>query len=181
MGQIRGFFRSDFSTFGARRQMHWNLIWKSPGMVPFGANLSHFGAKHTIPVRIGQLLVTRLMTSLEWWRHSDDRDNWWRHSWPVWPFVWHISITQLQKRITSTSLIKSEQSYITYRSICHAVYCSRFARLSLVETTWDALSHNKLPLLSINVRVLYLAILEANLVKWHLMMSQCFMRYISII
>ena len=32
------------------RQMHWNLIWKSPGYVPFGANLTHFGAKPTIPV-----------------------------------------------------------------------------------------------------------------------------------
>ena len=31
------------------RKMHWNLIWKSPGFVPFGANLTHFGAKLTIP------------------------------------------------------------------------------------------------------------------------------------
>ena len=30
------------------RQMHWNVIWKSPGCVPFGANLTHFGAKPTI-------------------------------------------------------------------------------------------------------------------------------------
>ena len=30
------------------RQMHWNLILKSPGFVPFGANLTHFGAKPTI-------------------------------------------------------------------------------------------------------------------------------------
>ena len=29
--------------------MHWNLIWKIPGFVPFGANLTHFGAKPTIP------------------------------------------------------------------------------------------------------------------------------------
>ena len=35
MGQIRGFFRSDFRAFG--------------GFVPFGANLTHFGAKPTIP------------------------------------------------------------------------------------------------------------------------------------
>ena len=42
MGQIRGFFRSDFSAFGAK-------IWKRPGFVPFGANLNHFGAKPTIP------------------------------------------------------------------------------------------------------------------------------------
>ena len=35
MRQIRDFFRSDFSAFGAGRQMHWNLIWKSPGFVPF--------------------------------------------------------------------------------------------------------------------------------------------------
>ena len=30
-------------------QMYWNLICKSPGFVPFGANLTHFGAKPTIP------------------------------------------------------------------------------------------------------------------------------------
>ena len=29
--------------------MHWNLIWKSPRFVPFGANLTHFGVKLTIP------------------------------------------------------------------------------------------------------------------------------------
>ena len=34
---------------GQERQMHWNLIWKSPGFVPFGDNLTHFGAKPTIP------------------------------------------------------------------------------------------------------------------------------------
>ena len=38
MGQIRGFFRSDFSAFGT-----------GPGFVPFRANLTHFGAKPTIP------------------------------------------------------------------------------------------------------------------------------------
>ena len=49
MRQIWGFFRSDFSAFGAGRQIHWNLIWKSPGFVPFGANLTNFRAKPTIP------------------------------------------------------------------------------------------------------------------------------------
>ena len=44
MGQIRGFFRSDFSAFGA-----WNLIWKRTGFVKFGANLAHFGAKSNPP------------------------------------------------------------------------------------------------------------------------------------
>ena len=29
--------------------MYWNLIWKSPGFVSFGANLTNFGAKPTIP------------------------------------------------------------------------------------------------------------------------------------
>ena len=28
--------------------MYWNLIWKSPGFVSFGANLIHFGAKPNI-------------------------------------------------------------------------------------------------------------------------------------
>ena len=36
MGQIRDFFRSDFSTFGSMSQMYWYLIWKSPGFVQFG-------------------------------------------------------------------------------------------------------------------------------------------------
>ena len=31
-------------------QMYWNLTWKSPGFVPFWANLTHLGAKPTIPV-----------------------------------------------------------------------------------------------------------------------------------
>ena len=30
-------------------QMYWNLIWKSLGFVPFGANLTHFGGKPIIP------------------------------------------------------------------------------------------------------------------------------------
>ena len=30
-------------------QIYWNLTWKSPGFVPFGANLTHFEAKPTIP------------------------------------------------------------------------------------------------------------------------------------
>ena len=41
------FFRSDFSAFGAPRQMHWNLIWKSHRFVPFGTNLTHLGANLT--------------------------------------------------------------------------------------------------------------------------------------
>ena len=36
IGQIRDFFRSDYSTFGSMSQMYWNLIWKSPGFVQFG-------------------------------------------------------------------------------------------------------------------------------------------------
>ena len=50
MGQIRDFFRSDFSTFWRpRAKMYWNLIWKSPGFVPFGANLTHFASKFGHP------------------------------------------------------------------------------------------------------------------------------------
>ena len=53
IGQIRDFFRSDFSTFGSMSQIYWNLIWKGPGFVQFGvqSNLTHFGAKPTIPGR----------------------------------------------------------------------------------------------------------------------------------
>ena len=32
-----------------RHQILWNLIWKSPGFVPFGANQTHFGGKPSIP------------------------------------------------------------------------------------------------------------------------------------
>ena len=45
MGQIREIFRSDSVHFGAVRQNVLNLIWKFSGFVPFGANLTHFGAK----------------------------------------------------------------------------------------------------------------------------------------
>ena len=38
------FFRSDFSTF-------W-LIWKSPGFMPFCANLTHFVFKSNIPTQV---------------------------------------------------------------------------------------------------------------------------------
>ena len=30
--------------FGSLRQMYCNLNWKSPGLVPFSVNLTHFGA-----------------------------------------------------------------------------------------------------------------------------------------
>ena len=37
--------------------MYWNLIWKFPGFVPFGANLTHFGAKPTIPEQKSSLVT----------------------------------------------------------------------------------------------------------------------------
>ena len=49
MGQIRGFFRSDFSAFGAPAPNALKSDLKSPGFVTFGANLTHFGDKPTIP------------------------------------------------------------------------------------------------------------------------------------
>ena len=62
-----GLFSSDFSAFGAPRQMHWNLIWKSPGFVPFGANLTHFGAKPTIPVLIYWAVMSGITQNWETW------------------------------------------------------------------------------------------------------------------
>ena len=54
MGQIRDFFRSDFSTFGSMSrsmsQIYWNLIWKSPRFVLFGANLTHLDHNSDIPI-----------------------------------------------------------------------------------------------------------------------------------
>ena len=50
-GTNPGLFQIRFQYILARRaKMYWNLIWKSPGFVPFGANLTHFGSKS------GQLL-----------------------------------------------------------------------------------------------------------------------------
>ena len=49
MGQIWDFFRSDSVHFGAPRLNVLNLIWKNPGFVPFGANLTHFGVKFVHP------------------------------------------------------------------------------------------------------------------------------------
>ena len=55
LGQIRskwdktGTFSDQISVHLARSsQMYWNLIWKSPGFVPFEINLTHFGAKPQI-------------------------------------------------------------------------------------------------------------------------------------
>ena len=31
-----------------RSKMYWNLTWNSPGFVPFGTNLAHFGANFEI-------------------------------------------------------------------------------------------------------------------------------------
>ena len=42
MGQIRDFFSSKYTVY-------LNLIWKSPGFVLFGANLTHFVQKSDIP------------------------------------------------------------------------------------------------------------------------------------
>ena len=53
MGQIRDFFWSDFSCEAPK----FYTVWKSPGFVPFMANLTHFGAKPTIPA-VGGSLIT---------------------------------------------------------------------------------------------------------------------------
>ena len=44
------------------RQMYWNLIWKIPGFVPFGANLTRFGAKPTIPANQYHVFLFSLQT-----------------------------------------------------------------------------------------------------------------------
>ena len=56
------------------RQMHWNLIWKSPGFVLFRANLTHFGAKPTIPVHTSltfERLVALESPNQKWENQSD--------------------------------------------------------------------------------------------------------------
>ena len=65
-------------------KVYRNLIWKSPGFVPFGDNLTHFAAKPTIP---GELLgvghynfteETTLLYRLERWRHDITLYTCWR-------------------------------------------------------------------------------------------------------
>ena len=46
--------------------MYWNLIWKSPGFVPFGANLTHFGAKPTIPALEANKYQFKWELRLDW-------------------------------------------------------------------------------------------------------------------
>ena len=43
IGQIRDFFRSDFSTFDSDEPNVLKSDLKSPGFVQFGANMSHLG------------------------------------------------------------------------------------------------------------------------------------------
>ena len=33
-------------------KMYWNMIWKRPGIVPFGANLNHYGLKYDITANL---------------------------------------------------------------------------------------------------------------------------------
>ena len=41
-------------------KMYWTLIWKSPGFVPFEANLTHFGSKSGHPVLLECLYKLRV-------------------------------------------------------------------------------------------------------------------------
>ena len=58
MGQIGPEWENKHGTFSDQisDKIYWNLIWKSPGFVPFRANLTHFGAKPDIGVMIVELL-----------------------------------------------------------------------------------------------------------------------------
>ena len=63
----------DFKTWACRVKMYWNLIWKSPGFVPFGANLTHFGSKSGHPVSVpfpatGSSNKRRFPETLRWWK-----------------------------------------------------------------------------------------------------------------
>ena len=60
-----GLFQIRFKYFLANRaKKYWNLIWKSPGFVPFGANLTHFGPKCDISA---DALCWLWVTLLVWW------------------------------------------------------------------------------------------------------------------
>ena len=47
MGPIRDFLDQISVHFWPK--MYWNLIWKSPGFVPFRSNMSHFRPKSDVP------------------------------------------------------------------------------------------------------------------------------------
>ena len=76
MEQIRDFFRSDFSTFNIlahRAKKYWNLIWKSPGFVPFEADLTHFGTKADIlDAEEEDLRTWRILISVIVWKQQKD-------------------------------------------------------------------------------------------------------------
>ena len=58
--------------------MYWNLIWNSPGFVPFGINLTHFGSKSGHPDSDTNDLAehgarytrTKLMIDCQWNKHT---------------------------------------------------------------------------------------------------------------
>ena len=80
--------------------MYWNLIWKSPGFVPFGANLTHFGSKsgHLVqvtspwhnplsPLSVGPELRPLAMKSCAFcWMEKGN--NSYFHVALMWMFVW---------------------------------------------------------------------------------------------
>ena len=108
MGQIRDFFRSDFSAFGAPRQMHWNLIWKSPGFVPFGANLTHFEAKPTIPARY------RFVAGVV---DSDKIEQNWHRTGNITDICFMISFPWISTKNNKVKLQPNEVNLNVYRSL----------------------------------------------------------------
>ena len=56
-----------------RAKMYWNVVWKGPRFVPFGANLTHIKPKSDIPVLNNSLQTTRTDASRGPARHTDSQ------------------------------------------------------------------------------------------------------------
>ena len=96
--------------------MHWNMIWKSLGFVPFGANLTHFGAKGAKCTEI-------------WSEKAPDLS----HLGPIWPTLEPnlpslVSVeTQRRARSVWQSVTITTNVRLSCRPKCHQllVYTSR--------------------------------------------------------
>ena len=132
MGQTWDFFRSDFSSLHLD-SLSWNLIWKSPVFVPFGANLAHFGAKPTIPVswtgmsrfclKVGQVFnKSRTYFCSFWLDESNETENWS----PKVPNVSHLMQIRFKLRQDLIHLCKkhiTKTGMIVFMQNCHIVQC----------------------------------------------------------
>ena len=89
-GTNSGLFKIRFQYILARwAKMYWNLIWKSPGFVPFGVNLTHFGPKSGHPILFRRMSIgflwpflSRGQYSLQMFAYNTCISRWrWYRNW----------------------------------------------------------------------------------------------------